>query len=263
MSILGGVSMDLIVAQGCRPLSDITWTVERVDREFNTILALRREGPAGSSSDGKQVAAFTGETVPLMALQMELQGVVSSKEQLGSILNNLTLGVAPDTLSLQPKDFLIRPMSITQEGSLAVGEYVRVGQRIRFMIRDQQGAREDLQSHGIAYKKRQLVASLAGQGQEEPVGMMVFSCNGRGSSLYQEPSYDTRTVSSFIPVPCSGFLCNGEIGGLRGSTHLHGFTCVVGVIRAANQAPAPTPVEETIETKEAANKDITEFKRSE
>jgi hypothetical protein len=56
--------------------------VERVDRDNNTILALRREGPVGGGSDGKQAAAFTGETVPLMALQLELQGVASSKEKL-------------------------------------------------------------------------------------------------------------------------------------------------------------------------------------
>ena len=55
--------------------------------------------------------------------------------------------------------------------------------------------------------------------------------SGRGTSLYDEPSYDTRTLSSFIPVPCSGFLCNGEIGSVGGTTHLHGFTCAAGVVR--------------------------------
>ena len=66
---------------------------------------------------------------------------------------------------------------------------------------------------------------------------LVLLLSGRGSSLYNEPSFDTRTLSSFIPVPCSGFLCNGEIGSLGGTTRLHGFTVVTGIIRLDGPQP--------------------------
>ncbi len=43
----------------------------------------------------------------------------------------------------------------------------------------------------------------------EPFGMLMFTCNGRGSGLYGEGSYDARTISSYVSVPVAGFQCNG------------------------------------------------------
>jgi small ligand-binding sensory domain FIST len=71
-----------------------------------------------------------------------------------------------------------------------------------------------------------------------PVGMLLFSCNGRGVGLYGEPDFDSRTISQYVPVPCAGFLCNGEIGKVAGVTRLHGFTCAVGVLRLSPKKKA-------------------------
>lgn len=68
-------------------------------------------------------------------------------------------------------------------------------------------------AHGTAYKRRQLAALLSGAPLATPLGCLAFSCNGRGTALYEEPSYDARAVASYVPVPVAGFLCNGEIGG--------------------------------------------------
>lgn len=125
-------------------------------------------------------------------------------------------------------------------------------------VRDREGAQQDLTSHCLAYKRRELQAMLggsslfasssssssssspaeqpqsqqpAGQEQQQPepsqqpepqqpgpqqpepqrraFGMLLFSCNGRGMNLYNEPSWDSRTLASYIPVPVSGFMCNG------------------------------------------------------
>ena len=35
---------------------------------------------------------------------------------------------------------------------------------------------DDLQAHGMAFKRRQLEASMTGSGQLPPLGMMLFSC---------------------------------------------------------------------------------------
>lgn len=49
--------------------------------------------------------------------------------------------------------------------------------------------------------------------------------------LDDEPSWDSRTLFSYVPVPCGGFLCNGEIG--TGQTRLHGFTAAIALLRPA------------------------------
>lgn len=79
-------------------------------------------------------------------------------------------------------------------------------------VRDERGAREDLAAHGTALKRRALTATLSGTPLPQPFATLMFSCNGRGTNLYSEPSYDARTVASYLPVPISGFLANGEIG---------------------------------------------------
>ena len=80
-----------------------------------------------------------------------------------------------------------------------------------------------------------LQANLSGSPLPPPIGNLIFSCNGRGRALFGEPNYDSSTVASFIPVPASGFQCNGEIGQVSGRTWLHGFTCSVGVVRAGRR----------------------------
>jgi small ligand-binding sensory domain FIST len=78
-------------------------------------------------------------------------------------------------------------------------------------VRDRSGAQQDLTSHCLAYKRRELGATLAGSSPvPRAFGMLLFSCNGRGMNLYDAPSYDSRTLASYIPVPCSGFMCNGR-----------------------------------------------------
>ncbi|PNH12493.1 hypothetical protein TSOC_000565 [Tetrabaena socialis] len=135
-------------------------------------------------------------------------------------------------LMVAGRDFLIRALrGFDSEQSLVVGDYVRAGQRVRFMVRDKQGAQEDLASHGLAFKRKQLQAMMTGGPSQppQPFGMLMFTCNGRGSGLYGEESYDARTMASYVPVPCAGFMCNGEIGRVGSTTHLHGFTCAQSV----------------------------------
>ena len=51
--------------------------------------------------------------------------------------------------------------------------------------------------------------AMEGQLQARPVGAFIFSCIGRGYGLFGEPDFDSRTLTSFLPVPNSGFFCSG------------------------------------------------------
>ena len=41
-------------------------------------------------------------------------------------------------------------------GAIVIGDAVHVGQRMRFMVRDKEGAMQDLTDHALAFKRRQL-----------------------------------------------------------------------------------------------------------
>lgn len=46
-------------------------------------------------------------------------------------------------------------------GAMGVGGGVRLGQRLRFMVRDREGAKQDLMEHALSLKRRQLQARTA------------------------------------------------------------------------------------------------------
>jgi hypothetical protein len=75
----------------------------------------------------------------IVALLLLLQAA-TSKQELLQLLSNMALGLMPETLRAadgpQPEaqDFLIRGMSIDKAGFMVVGDAVRVGQRVRFMV---------------------------------------------------------------------------------------------------------------------------------
>ena len=46
-------------------------------------------------------------------------------------------------------------------GAMGVGGGVRLGQRLRFMVRDREGAKQDLMDHALSLKRRQLQARVS------------------------------------------------------------------------------------------------------
>ena len=68
--------------------------------------------------------------------------VAKNKAELLELLRNMALGLMPETLRSpdapqpEPQDFLIRGMALDKSGFMVVGDAVRVGQRIRFMVSD-------------------------------------------------------------------------------------------------------------------------------
>eukprot|EP00884_Botryococcus_braunii_P006244 jgi/Botrbrau1/15620/Bobra.4_1s0008.1 len=227
----GRLLVEPIIAQGCRPLSGQVYQVTQL-KERSIIFELAATGAAGREQ----------RLTPIMALERDLASLPASERQSAGL--NLTVAIAPDNFKasedLGPQDFVIRALvgASPETGALAIGEALRVGQRIRFMVRDRQGACQDLQAHGIDYKRRQLQAQMEGTPVARAFGTVIFSCNGRGINLYQEPNYDSRTVKEFLPIPTCGFFCAGEIGQVGSTTYLHGFTCVVGILRDAASLPA-------------------------
>jgi small ligand-binding sensory domain FIST len=123
-------------------------------------------------------------------------------------------------------DFLVRPIlgADSESGSLAVGEHVRVGQTVRMHVRDGASADEDL--------REALRAQAAALGTEGAAGALVFTCNGRGSHMFDVPDHDATAIEDVLGAPAGGFFCAGEIGPVGGRNFLHGFTATMAVFPA-------------------------------
>jgi small ligand-binding sensory domain FIST len=69
-----------------------------------------------------------------------------------------------------------------------------------------------------------------------PTAALMFSCMGRGERLYDKPNFDSEILQKHLGlIPFGGFFCSGEIGPVGGTTFLHGYTSVFGILRPKNQ----------------------------
>ena len=200
----GDLTMDTIVAQGCKSIGDplfVTWA------EDNRIYQL--EGRKAS-----QVLAELFETLP-----------PADQE---TARHSLFLGIVMQEgrQVYEHGDFLIRNLIglDPESGVIAIGESLRNGQVVQFHLRDAATSALDLQTLLTRYR-----ASLSGGA---PRGALLFSCLGRGRHLYGEAHHDSRVIMDHLgDLPIGGFFCNGEIGPVGGRTYLHGYTSAIALFR--------------------------------
>jgi small ligand-binding sensory domain FIST len=123
-------------------------------------------------------------------------------------------------------DFLVRPIigADRSTGAIAIGERVRVGQTVRLQVRDAASADEDL--------RQALRDQAQALGSDGAGGALLFTCNGRGSHMFDVPDHDAAAVEDALGAPTAGFFCAGEIGPVGGRNFLHGFTATMAVFPA-------------------------------
>ncbi len=124
-------------------------------------------------------------------------------------------------------DFLIRGVlgADTRTGGLMIGDTPESGETIQFHVRDAHTAIEDLE------------LALAPQAfSAEALGGLVFTCNGRGTRLYDVPNGDISVIQKHITenaaAPIAGMFCAGEIGPIGRRSFLHGHTASMVIFRA-------------------------------
>jgi small ligand-binding sensory domain FIST len=217
VALSGNIVLDTIVAQGCRPIGSPYWVTES---ERNVILGLKADG------DADQVIK------PPLEI---LRDIVSDLGELDQELAKeaLFVGIAQNAFkqTLEPGDFLVRNLLgfDPRQGALAIGDRVRAGQRIQFHLRDASASAEDLEVLMRRYRKTAM-------GKPKSVGALMFACIGRGKGLYGESNFDSGVFEDYVPIPLAGFFCNGEIGPIEGTTFLHGYTSVFGIVRSKEAA---------------------------
>jgi small ligand-binding sensory domain FIST len=139
--------------------------------------------------------------------------------------SGLLLGIVvePNKPDYERGDFLVRGLldADQESGAVTVGEAVRVGQTVRLHVRDGESADEDL---------RETLAARVGALPEPPAGALLFTCNGRGSQMFDAPDHDARMLASALGgAPAAGFFCAGEIGPVGDRNFVHGFTATMAL----------------------------------
>jgi small ligand-binding sensory domain FIST len=198
-AVVSGLPVLTVVSQGCRPIGReavVTRCEGNVVSELAGMPALERLR--------REIAALSPEEQALAARGL-LAGLVIDENR-------------PE---YDTGDFLMRGLLGADEatGALALGDSVRVGQTLRFFVRDATSADADLhQALGGALRRGR------------PAGALLFACNGRGTNMFPERDHDARIVTETLGTQAlAGFFCGGEIGPVGGKAFLHGFTATLAV----------------------------------
>lgn len=210
----GGVGLRPVVSQGCRPVGK-PWVITACEQ--NVILKL-------GGRPALEVLVETWNTLP-QGDQVLMQNAPF-----------IGLAIDPTRSHFQRGDFLVRGvMGFDQKHQLiALAELVRRGQTVQFLVRDSASAGEDLSfllsTQDTAIEPPEQAAEAADPGQ---TGALIFSCNGRGTRMFDSPNHDVSCVQSNLSgdVVTAGFFAAGEIGPVGGRNYLHGFTASVAVFR--------------------------------
>lgn len=191
---LEGVRVRTLVSQGCSPVGSsyvVTAAEENILQEL-------------------------GGEPPVQRLRAIFDA--ASPEEQRRMQSGLHIGAAIDEYreAFDRGDFLVRPVLGAQPDTdaIVVGDLLQVGQTVQFHVRDAPSADEDL---------RRLLADFAAQGSAS--AGLLFTCNGRGQNLFNEPDHDAGLVRSALgDVPLAGFFCAGEFGPVGPHSYVHGFT---------------------------------------
>ncbi|TDQ54829.1 FIST signal transduction protein [Actinorugispora endophytica] len=198
--VLGGEGViGTMVSQGCRPIGP---SMAVTKAEDNILLEL-----AGAPAYDKLE---------------DIVNAISPQEQ-DLAAGGLHIGIAMDEYADRHErgDFLIRGVLAADpdQGALTIGDVVEVGQTVRFQVSDHDTADGDLVERLRAF------ADDTGGAAE---AALLFSCNGRGTSMFPSSDHDVRCVQQALGIDAvGGFFAAGEIGPVGGHNHLHGLTACV------------------------------------
>ena len=203
LTVGGEIHVATTVSQGCRPIG----------RPFVITKAKRH------------ILQELGGRKALEAIEQTIS-VLSEEDRELCQTNGLLIGRVIDEYKNRfgRGDFVIRSIVGADRnlGYIAVGDpQIRIGQTVQLHVRDQATAHEDFQ------------LLLEAQKIHGPAsGALLFSCNGRGSRLFDDPNADAEMVHEALgEVPLAGFFASGEIGPVGNQCFLHGHTASLVTFR--------------------------------
>ena len=172
-------------------------------------------GPAREITgvDGSWITSIDGEPA-FQSLELDIGPVLarSIERKGGFILAARPLGDG------EPNNYLVRDLGDVDRlrGAIMVGDDFRPGDRLCFVKRDPEGAKNDL---------RRVAADLRSQASGRPIlGGLYHSCIGRGRHIFGADDAELNIIEEELgEMPLSGLSTHGEIFQHR----LYGYSAVL------------------------------------
>ena len=202
LSLSGPIDVQTVVSQGCRPVGR----------------------PAVVTKARDNVVEQLGGRPAMQVLREVVDAMTPAEQEL--LRRGLFVGQAISEYreSFGRGDFLVRNVIGVDDasGAIEVADYVRPGRTVQFHVRDADTADEDLTVLLDAQRTQGVPAA----------GALLFSCNGRGTRLFEDPCHDVAAARKAMPAtPVAGFFAAGEFGPVGGQNFVHGHTASFALFR--------------------------------
>ena len=201
LALSGNVTIDPVLAQGCRPIGDPLFVTAS---DGNLVLELDGRRPREiltalfATLDEPDRERFSDALCIGLALPGPRQAVGA-----GDFLIRNVLGLDPDS------------------GALWIGSRVQTNAIVQFHLRDGSSASDELEER--------LALSLSASAP--PSAALLFACVGRGRQMFGVSGHDSGTLRRMVDIPVAGMFSSGEIAPVQGATFVHGYSSVFGFIR--------------------------------
>jgi len=199
----GGIAADAVVAQGSRPIGP---NYEVLGTEMNgTIITRMREIGTTEEAEGAPMVLFE---LAVFAGTIDQQSFIESTRFLA-----LGTSLTPLEDEADKHQYIVRPiLNVEKDGPVFLADGVRVGQVVRFHIRDAANAEQELQQLRMRWK---LERNSRKVDKKLPAGALLFADQARGPQLYgRENVENAGFVQDFPDVPLGGGYFDGVIGQL-------------------------------------------------
>jgi small ligand-binding sensory domain FIST len=202
LSLSGNIAVQTVVSQGCRPIGRAL-VITKADKDV--------------------IEQLGGKPAMMVLAQIVAELPQRDREQIeaGGLLLGRAISEYRDQFGRG--DFLIRGLAGADQrtGALRVGDMVRVGQTVQFHVHDAAAAHDDLQS-----------MLDPGRIGTSPAAALLFSCNGRGTRLFEQCGHDIGVAAAAMPrTAIAGFFAAGELGPVGGRNFIHGHTASFALLR--------------------------------
>eukprot|EP00752_Nemacystus_decipiens_P001480 g1455.t1 len=257
VSLTGDIRMRSFVAQGARRVGP-TFNADKVD---GPVVKSLRVAVRGADDEGQD--DWISPALPPLAMIKQIQKKLSDKDR-RLVQTNMLVGVAPEligntadeivAISTGRDHFVVQGVLRTsvKDGSITIGNPVEPGARLQLFVRDRDAAGSEFSAALLAYKRRELMETLAStpaEGESDDVagnahqanenvdvvdsvtstlsprgseqttpfraaGALIFPGLDRGRTLWEEDHFQSSSVLKTVPVPLGGFFTNGVAGSL-------------------------------------------------
>jgi small ligand-binding sensory domain FIST len=203
VALSGDIQMDTVVAQGARAVGAV----------FEV-----------TAARGNLIQELDGEPATEVISRV-FEGLSGIEQHL--FQRQPMIGINPPGAASAGDALVRRIMGVHRpSGMVAVAFTPEPGQRVQFQLRDVTAAHHELAN--LLHHQVEL------HPDDRALGVLQFSCLGRGHGFFGQPDHDVTLVKQILGrAAVAGFFANGEIGPVRGRTHLHSHTSSIGVFRRA------------------------------